>query len=107
MVAAEVIAWFQKAFDCSAAPLHIPGPKLESIAEWWCSHLFDMPATEAERVRFPKARPYNYQKLGLVFAVPQVKEISDICIDMKSEDLMNVYGMYVQGKEKGREWLEY
>lgn len=90
-----MVAWFQKAFDCTALPLHIPGTKLESMVEWWCSHLFDMPASESQRVQMAHTQTYRYQKLGLVFTVPQIQTISDICIDIRTEDLMNVYGMYV------------
>lgn len=65
------------------------------MVEWWCSHLFDMPASESQRVQMAHTQTYRYQKLGLVFTVPQIQTISDICIDIRTEDLMNVYGMYV------------
>lgn len=50
-VGVEVNKWIEVAFDCSISALVLPSSKLYSIVEWWCSHLSDIPATEAERIK--------------------------------------------------------
>lgn len=89
-VGSYVISWLMKHFDCRMEPMQISSPNLEQMVELWFERFNDLPPIELDRVTLPGAT-YAKQQLELTYSVPQIDTLSDICITVQNEDLMDIH----------------